>query len=90
MWAFEPQVGGVHFAAWIGSTQEFDAIVEQGYVTLNGQYADVVDRDDPNLCDRSSGFVRFQLREPLRPRLELVRCELEQTYMEATPCAVSF
>jgi hypothetical protein len=63
-WAFAPSEGNIHMAAYVSDPVEFAFIVERGFVTLDGQPADLVDADDPNLCDPVSGFMRFRFREP--------------------------
>jgi hypothetical protein len=74
-WAFAPSEGNVHMAAYVSDPAEFAFIVEQGFVTLDGQPADLVDANDPNLCDPTSGFMRFRFREPYwRRRFVDVTC----------------
>jgi len=53
-------------AAYVDDPAEFRFILERGYITLDGQQADLVDAADPNLCDPESGFMRFEFREPFR------------------------
>jgi hypothetical protein len=68
-WAFAPLEGNLHMAAYVDDPAEFAFILKRGYVTLDGQRADLVDSDDPNLCDPVSGFMRFQFRAPFRRRV---------------------
>jgi len=71
-WAFAPNPGNVHMAAYVTDPDEFQFILDRGYVTLDGQPADLVDATDPNLCDPESGFMRFRFREPFMRGLRLL------------------
>jgi hypothetical protein len=67
-WAFAPIEGNIHMAAYVDNPAEFAFIVERGFVRVDDQIADLVDADDPNLCDSVSGFMRFRFREPFASR----------------------
>ena len=59
VWAFDPRPGS-HTCAALVSPEEFSAIMERGYITLDGVRGRVVPED----CDEAAGFVRVYLDQP--------------------------
>src|SRR5262249_1872516 len=71
-WAFPPIRDGRHCAAYVHRPAEFQWILEHRTITVDGQPADLVDANDPNLTDPASGFMTLQFRQPFDPRPRLL------------------
>jgi hypothetical protein len=88
-WAFAPSEGNVHMAAYVDDPAEFQFILVRGWVTLDGQRANLVDAHDLNLCDPESGFMRFQFEEPYWRRRLIDVTEFgspERQFIEEVAC----